>query len=428
MNGITSAQQRQAVKVTLVHHYEEAIDALLNQLETSEESTIEEVVHTWSQEEGRYTLQTIATAVAPHYAPTTLPCGCGQRGQYQRHRAAQVLTCLGSVTYQRAYYVCAGCHQGWCPLDDELGWCAGSVSRQVQSQIAVLAAHMPFAQVAEMLQRLQGLNLSPTTCQRVAEQVGEWMQVHASDGDDEPLGATIYVSMDGTMTHDRTEGWKEIRVGSVYTTRSGKEIRAVQHSYVVDRTSVESLADRLWQEFRRRGGRQAERVIVIGDGALWIWHQAAIMWPTAVQIVDWYHACSHLHEAAKALAERRPDAAGWLTDQKAALWQGRIQDVLNALHAIAWMSDTLAEQETYFVRNQSRMQYARYRMLGLQIGSGSIESACKRVIGARCKLAGMRWSPAGVTAIAALRAVYLSQRFDACFAACPSPTRFHRAA
>ena len=430
MNGIISATQRQTLLTTLQQQLTEQVEHLVEHLDLEMDAgSLETVVQTWSQEIGRRTLQTLVPTMAPRYAPPTVTCACGERGQYQRQRMAQVLTSLGRVRYQRAYYVCPTCHQGWCPLDTHLGWCAGSVSQTLQGQVALLAAQLPFAQVADLLQRLCGLTLSPTTCQVIAEQVGHWMHDHASDGTSDFLGDRVYVSMDGTMTHDRDEGWKEIRVGSVYTTTShGADVRAEQHSYVVDRTSVESLADRLWQEFRRRGGRQAHQVVVIGDGALWIWHQAQMMWPTAVQIVDWYHACSHLQTAATALAERRLDAAAWLATQKAALWEGRIQEVLTAFHAIAWMSPLLADQETYFVRNQSRMHYARYRAQGLQIGSGSIESACKRVIGMRCKQAGMRWSQAGVTAIAALRAIYLSQRFDACFAACPPPTRSRRAA
>ena len=426
MNGIISPRQRQALKMKLMPQYEEGIDEVLLRVDACAMAEVENVVQAWTHEQGRRTLQSVATALTTDYPPPTQPCCCGQRGQYQRQRTAQVLTSLGMVTYERAYYVCMACHQGWCPCDRELGWCAGSLSQPLQKQVALLAAQLPFAQVADVLHRVYGVTLSPTTCQTVGEHVGTWMPAHASDGIGDRLGDTISVSMDGTMTHDREEGWKEIRVGSVYTTTtSGEDLRAVQHSYVVDRTSVESLADRVWQEFRRRGGRQAKRVVVIGDGATWIWHQAGIMWPTAVQIVDWYHACSHLQEA---LAERRPDAALWLTTQKTALWEGRIQEVLAALHATAWMSQALADQETYFVRNQSRMQYARYRDAGLQSGSGSIESACKRVIGARCKQAGMRWSPEGVTAIAALRAVYLSHRFDACFAACPPPARARHAA
>jgi uncharacterized protein UPF0236 len=433
MNGSISLTQRQALQAQLRQMCEQQIEPLLATVEQIEEvSEIETQVATWSQEVGRIVLATVVPTLAPRYAEASLPCSCGGQAAYQRQRAAQVTTVLGPVTYRRAYYVCAACHQGWCPLDQQLGWCAGSSSRGLQARMALLAAQMPFAQVADLLRRLCGVTVSTTTCQTVAEQVGEWMHDHAHDelAELDPIRTTpVYISMDGAMTLDRADGWKEIRVGSVYTTRqTAEEIVACRHSYLVDHTSVESLGERLWEEFRRRGGKQAQQVIVIGDGALWIWNLARGYWPQAVQIVDWYHACSHLQTAAIALGEHRADAKQWYETQKTALWNGRIREVVDALHEIAWISATITDQETYFVRNQSRMDYAHYRDMGWQIGSGSIESACKRVIAARCKQAGMRWSHDGVTAIASLRAVYLSQRFDACFARCPAPVRTAHAA
>jgi uncharacterized protein UPF0236 len=428
MNGSISPTQRQALKAQLQQQYEQQVETLLTAMEHLEEDgEVETQVSIWSQEVGRTVLATVVPTLAPHYAEPCVLCSCGGQASYQRQRTAQVLTQLGAVRYRRAYYVCATCHQGYCPLDQQLGWCAGSISRGVQARVALLAAQMPFAQTADLLQRFWGLPVSATTCQTVAEQVGQWMHDHASDeqAEGDPITDTpVYVSMDGAMIHDRCEGWKEIRVGSVYTTRQcAEQVVACGHSYLVDHTSVESLGERLWDEFRRRGGKQAKQSIVIGDGALWIWNLARGYWPQAVQIVDWYHACSHLQTAAIALGEHRADARAWYETQQTALWHGRIQEVLDALHDVAWLSSTIAEQETYFVRNQSRMDYAHYRAMGWQIGSGSIESACKRVIAARCKQAGMRWTHAGVTAIASLRAVCLSQRFDACFARCPAPTR-----
>jgi hypothetical protein len=55
------------------------------------------------------------------------------------------------------------------------------------------------------------------------------------------------------------------------------------------------------------------------------------------------------------------------------------------------------------------MDYPRYRAGGWRIGSGPIEAACKTVIGARMKGAGMRWKPPATDAVATLRAAYLSQ-------------------
>ena len=60
---------------------------------------------------------------------------------------------------------------------------------------------------------------------------------------------------------------------------------------------------------------------------------------------------------------------------------------------------------TYLENNQQHMDYPRYRALGLPIGSGEVEAQCKTLVGARCKLAGMRnWSYAGAEAVLRLRA------------------------
>lgn len=429
MKDNISTLRQQKVRERLLSKYASRLDELFTQMEGNEgPHQLESQLEMWSRQNGCDVLSEVVPLAQPSYAEEQLACQCGGTGYYQRQRAAQVVTMLGVVHYQRAYYVCDGCHQGWCPLDEELGWCAGSVSRGVQKSAALLGCQMPFRDAMSCMERLVGIVLSPATCQKLAEEVGAWMSEHANDpGEDtEPAPETpLYVSLDGTMAHERKNGWKEIRVGSVYTahaTTTG-DIKADGHSYIVDHTSVESLGESLWEEFCRRDGKHAKQVVVIGDGATWIWNLARQYWPHAIHIVDWYHACSHLQNAAKSLAERRPDAAFWLECQKTALWEGRIHAVLDALHEVAWMSESLQEEETYFVRHQHCMRYDTYRQMELQIGSGSIESACKRVIGSRCKQAGMQWSSTRLTALASLRAIFLSGRFDTCFARCPPPTR-----
>lgn len=65
----------------------------------------------------------------------------------------------------------------------------------------------------------------------------------------------------------------------------------------------------------------------------------------------------------------------------------------------------------YYFHNRHRMDYAAYRQAGLPIGSGTIESACKTVVQARMKQAGMRWSREGAQAMLALRCLLLSNRW-----------------
>ena len=66
----------------------------------------------------------------------------------------------------------------------------------------------------------------------------------------------------------------------------------------------------------------------------------------------------------------------------------------------------------YVRRNRHRMQYPKFRAMGLCVGSGVVEAGCKHVLGTRCKRPGMHWSVNGVNAIAALRCCVLSNRFD----------------
>jgi hypothetical protein len=58
------------------------------------------------------------------------------------------------------------------------------------------------------------------------------------------------------------------------------------------------------------------------------------------------------------------------------------------------------------------MEYASYRARGMQLGSGSVESACKQLVSARLKGAGMIWDAEGAEAVAAVRAWLKSERWE----------------
>jgi hypothetical protein len=58
--------------------------------------------------------------------------------------------------------------------------------------------------------------------------------------------------------------------------------------------------------------------------------------------------------------------------------------------------------DTYHIR------YPEFRTQGYQIGSGTIESGCKRAIGARLKQAGMTWTLEGARQVIKARGMYLS--------------------
>jgi len=67
----------------------------------------------------------------------------------------------------------------------------------------------------------------------------------------------------------------------------------------------------------------------------------------------------------------------------------------------------------YFTRNAARMRYPCFRAQGMQVGSGIAEAACKTVVSTRAKRSGMRWTPAGLDGLLALRTAVLNDTYDA---------------
>lgn len=118
-------------------------------------------------------------------------------------------------------------------------------------------------------------------------------------------------------------------------------------------------------------------------------------------------------QAANAIhGEGTPAAKAWAKAELDLVWENQVASVIPHLEPYLSKGEAVAAAHTYLTNNQQRMQYATYRAQGLQVGSGSIESGCKHVLGARLKQAGMRWSRDGAQAVAKVRARLKSGRWD----------------
>lgn len=354
-------------------------------------------------------------------------CDCDRKMRYRGQRPLHCTTLLGRVTLERRYYLCASCRQGRAPLDQQLGLCAGSFSRDLSELMALLGATQDaFEQASEVLKRLTLVKVSPNSVRHVTTELGELVRAEeaaaveaAWAGHDPAIENQLasdhpfYISMDGVMVNHREIGWKECKVGTIYTTTCADQdhLRATEHSYVADLATAATFGPQLWVEAQRRGLATAGEVVVIGDGAEWIWKLAAEHFPGATQIVDWYHASQYVWLAARAIYGEQEQANQWAQRALSALTEGRLEDLCKNLRKHDALPD-VATALTYFLNNQSRMHYDRYRKRGLQIGSGSIESGCKQVVAQRLKLAGMRWNHDSARAMVALRARLKSDRWD----------------
>jgi hypothetical protein len=157
-------------------------------------------------------------------------------------------------------------------------------------------------------------------------------------------------------------------------------------------------------------------VAVLGDGAAWIWSLAAEHFPTALQIVDWFHASERVWTLGRALfGAGTAQTTTWVEHQLERLAQGQAATLAAEWRTVPCRGEIAAvrdEQVTYFTNQAPRMAYDQYRAAGWDIGSGMVESACKQVIAAREKGPGMRWSETGAQTVAAVRVLLLNDEWE----------------
>jgi hypothetical protein len=188
-------------------------------------------------------------------------------------------------------------------------------------------------------------------------------------------------------------------------------------TYVSTLGPVEEFGPLLRQEAIRRGLALAVFVVLLVDGAEGLANMGRLCFPTALQIVDFYHAMEHARKVLAALlgSKEHPDFKKRLGCWARQLLQDEVEQLIAATRkecAGTARAEAVEKELGYFVRNVARMQYGTFRSRGFFIGSGVIEAGCKTVIGARCKQSGMFWGVPGAQNILALRCISASRRLD----------------
>jgi hypothetical protein len=387
-------------------------------------------------------------AAQSDYRGPRVDCGGGHDAEFVGYRDKQIDTVLGRITLRRAYYHCALCEHGVAPRDAELGILGVSLSAGLRKMTARVAAAAPFAQATQLLADLAGIRLSVKRVERAAETDGAAaaarIRAESAALSDRrvavlrpsPLPDKLYLAVDGTGVpmvpaaisgragkgSDGRARTREVKLACLFTqTRlddNGRPVRDPDStSYLGTFAPAEEFATLVHAEARRRGADHIRQLVVLGDGAHWIWNLATAILPEATQIVDLYHAREHLHDLAKllapALGEQRPD---WLAARLDDLDNGDIETLVHTAERVPLPdADHVAERNTalgYFTTNAHRMRYAHFRELGMFVGSGAVEAGCKAVIGQRLKLSGMRWNVPGATGILTLRCEQASDRWE----------------
>ena len=375
------------------------------------------------------------------------PCPrCGAPARYVDRRTKTVISVLGPLRIERAYFHCGPCAAGFCPRDAALGVTGASLSPGVLRMVGLVGALVSFQEGHELVRELAGVAVPTKHVERAAEALGREIaqderEVVEAPAATEAVAPTLYLGLDGTgvpMRASELQGrpgkqpdgsakTREVKLCTVWSAEGrdaeGTPVRdagSVTYSAAIESAAQRDIdatpsafAARVAREAQRRGFDRAARRVVLGDGAPWIWKLASEHFPDAVQIVDRYHAKQHLSDVAKALyGPTSARAQTWARARHEELDSGALPALLRALRAHAMTHDEARKCLEYVARNRERLRYPDFRAAGLCTSTGVVEAGCKVAIGTRCKRAGMHWTVAGADAIIALRCCKLSGRFE----------------
>lgn len=350
-------------------------------------------------------------------------------------REVKVTSLWGPVSYRRGEYACEQGHRR-AALDEQQGLHPGQPTPRLEMLLGASGAVMPFEQGADWVQNWLQVQVSPNTVRRATCTLGTrqeaeeqtWYEQSADQESHRQRQETasspprrVYASIDGGFVplkkgQNGDEDWREAKMVTWY--QEGKPYgdqkrRAKAVKIYGTLQDKQGFGELFWGSGYHYGADLAEEVVVVSDGAVWIWDLVQTYFPKAVQIVDWTHAAEYLHAIRKAW-EAQDEASGekWLTENLERLWEGQVQEVIAHCRELAAQKGTTAAAANtaagYLERHARRMDYKLFREKGYFIGSGTIESGVKRVIGARMKVAGARWNQSSGELVLKARCAFLN--------------------
>lgn len=370
----------------------------------------------------------------------------------------------GKVTLRRTHGWCETCEHWVFPADRVLGLREDSTaSPLVQEMCALLVSKMPAEQAEALSLRITGRRLSRCTLAREAQRQGDsalevrqqlvnapvWVAPAsptkaALAAESPPQPFTLVIQIDAWNIRER-DHWGQTekmrrqdpkfdRWHWVYTAtcfrlnhrctkgRSKNKLRAIitERSYVATRGGIEPLMQQLYYEARARGLAQAERVLVIADGAVWIWNLVEDRFKEAVQRLDLYHANTYLWAVAKELhGPGTRQSRQWVKPLLKQIRNDQVAQVITQLEELEPRLTQAAAKAAgraieYYQNNRKRMKYKQGRKRNEPVGSGAIESTCRQ-LQCRMKRCGQFWSLRGDEALLCLDMFWRNQRWEMLF-------------
>jgi len=375
----------------------------------------------------------------------------GRKYKFVGYRGNTIQGLFGEIRYQRAYYVGVEKEAGsWIPLDERLGiekrhtpgfnYFLSSFTGREAYQESLNRFHEIFRPDGKHLVSMRkALDMDYELGSRIEQRRQQEIQQVFEGGKpmevQRAVQGTVAVSIDATKVREKQGeyiddcgkkryeiGFRDAKVGVISEARWDPvraEASCTDSSYVGGIEHADEFFRRVWVEMNRRvRDPQKIRIVFLADGANWIWDRVPDLTNDfSVLILDFYHAAEHLSALCKELyGEQSEEYWQHFRRWRESFLDGKVQEVIAELKQLragckGQKRNVLQGQINYFEENKDRMRYDRYRAMQLPIGSGTVESSCKNVIGGRMKQGGMTWSESGAEGMLQIRTSLASNRF-----------------
>jgi hypothetical protein len=224
---------------------------------------------------------------------------------------------------------------------------------------------------------------------------------------------TIAIGVDGTCGLIAGEGWRQVMVGTLaFYNEAGERLWTIYVASAPEAGRATFFAKMERELELARARFPAARWAGVADGAhdLWSWLETRCTW----QVVDFWHASEYLAAAAPGMRRGEPARSRWLEEachrlkhepEAVASLIRELEEAKAKLGGKSPCHAALDRAISYFTNHEQRMNYHLYRAMGLPIGSGVTEAACKSVVKERLCGSGMKWTSDGAENTLTLRAL-----------------------
>lgn len=300
-----------------------------------------------------------------------------------------------------------------------------SMSSYAQELSCYVGQQMVFAEASDLLDVMKGLDINAKQIERICHIYGG----HLEEQEEKRIAKEEvkeyspsqkedihYAMMDGGMFLTREEGWKEVKLGRIFSQKDSIKT-SKNRGLITETTYLAHLGSH--NDFFSKLDYHLEKLpnpVFISDGAKWIWNRIDDCYPDSIQILDFFHAYEHLCDFAKEFFPCKDKRDAWTEKQKELLLNDKVKEVIENIDALDTskgkkLQEIQRKLINYYRKNKKRMQYKTFTNKGLLIGSGAIESAIRSVLQQRMKLSGQRWTMQGFQKVANLRVAYKSNNW-----------------